>query len=343
MSHISSQRVTQRSIAKRAGVAQATVALILSGHPQGHRCAAETRRRVLEVAREMNYRPNQAARLLGGKRTRLLGMLIGGRPIPVLSDLLWDLEETAAQRGYRLMVTQVHGDEADVLDAAADFAARGVDGLLLHGGMAGLAVAEKRLPSFQHVVWCGGVVNKRYPYVQVDLADGVGQAVEHLLARGRARIGLSLMAPTDFTMVRRREGYEAALARRQRPVDPALIWVRQRSGGDPPDEQEVEDLIDALVVAQRADGIVAVNDAWAVPLMRALARRGIRVPEDVAVVGYDNEAISRASTPLLTTIDQQNRQVAATAMELMIDQLDGAAQPHKSVIVRPKLIVRESS
>jgi DNA-binding LacI/PurR family transcriptional regulator len=179
--------------------------------------------------------------------------------------------------------------------------------------------------------------------VRVDTARAIGYLVDHLLARGRRRIGLHLEGAPDELMTVRREAYTAALAAHGMDTDPSLIDTARTETVDPTREA-IDEAIDNLAGGAGVDAIVASNDVWAAHLIQGLKARGHRVPEDVAVTGYDNLDLATIIDPSLTTIDQQHNIYAAAALDLLVAIASKAPPPPKrTVIVEPKLIVRESA
>jgi len=201
--------------------------------------------------------------------------------------------------------------------------------------------------------------NPRVPgatYVTVDRAEAGRLAVRHLAEKGRRRIALALMTLSRTTHLARRQGYEAELAVQNLPLDPHLVFNGEPHGlcfakfnrttrqWDFP--VHVIDLaIETLVREQHADAIVAHDDFWAAALVRGLKARGVRVPGDVAVVGYLNHYLADWTDPPLTTIDLQHA-VAASAMVGMLERMITQGPPpedQRIVRIQPSLIVRDST
>jgi LacI family transcriptional regulator len=172
----------------------------------------------------------------------------------------------------------------------------------------------------------------------------VRKIMAHLLATGRKRIGMELWDMDDKLMQLREEGYRAALAEAGRAVDDDLIWIAQ-SDHPNPSERIVNQAIDFFIDQQKVDAIVASNDLWAVRFVQKLKARGLRVPEDVAVVGYDNLELATVIDPPLTTIDQRHKEYAETAIQLMIDLIADKSIPKsdRTRVIEPDLVVRGSS
>ncbi|QDU60100.1 HTH-type transcriptional regulator DegA [Planctomycetes bacterium Pan216] len=333
-------------IAERAGVSRVVVGQVLNRSGGANvRISEETRKRVLKIARQMNYRPNRAAQQLRGKRTHLLGLILDTVNLPVFSARLAKIEGEAHQRGYRLVVGQSHHDPESVQEYLHDFVDRGVEGVLcLFDLMRGYR--EELKPVFKgcpHVVFHAAAVGAGHGCVRVDTAQGMGMIIDHLVERGRKRIGLELWSPSDELMQVRSRAFEESLKRHgMRPLK-KRTWTSP-SEAQKPDQAMLDDCIDKLVVKGEADAIVCSNDVWAVRLIQRLRRRGLSVPGDVAVTGYDNLEMAEIVEPSLTTIDQCHDDYAKAALDLLEESMAGKMTPNRRIkTISPRLVVREST
>jgi DNA-binding LacI/PurR family transcriptional regulator len=254
------------------------------------------------------------------------------------------LEQAGIERGLRFIVGQVHGDPRLSARYLDDFESRGVEGVLCIVDLRRQYLDELR-PLFdgrQNVIFHGRPLTTEGLCVRVDTEDGVRQSVAHLVDRGRRRIGLLLSSSADEFMAFRRAGYLAELAERGLSCDERLIWSAE---ADIPDESSIDRAIEVLVIDRRADAIIAADDVWAVRLIQRLKQRGLRVPDDVAAVGYDNLDLATVIEPALTTVDQQHAAYAAAAIEMLSHVAAGESiEPEQRIVtIRPRLVVREST
>lgn len=348
MSRAPKMKVTAEQIAEKLELSRTTVSLVLSGRAKAYRIADKTRTRVLAAAHAMRDQPNAAARQLTGKRSNAVGVL-------VTSELMIDLrlieamELLAAERGIRFMVGHGVGSSDHVISYLDDFRSRGVDGLFsfFHHHPEHRERLIPELLRFNNVVFYEGPADGSAASACSAGPDffEVGRlGVQHLLDRGRQRIGLVLRESEFPYAIARQQAYHQVLGRREK-----LVWVMtERTGRHwmaPFNPDIAMNAVDELVVAGKADGIVAVNDYYAACLVRALRKRGFRVPDDVAVVGCDNLEIGAVLEPSLTTVDLRLNDVAKELMHLMFQRLDGQPIPadRRQVLVRPELFVREST
>jgi DNA-binding LacI/PurR family transcriptional regulator len=328
-------------VARAAGVSRVAAAHVLNGAGTGSvRVSPATRERIEGIARGLNYRPNRAAQQLRGVPSGLIGVIFDSQ-WPTNFQRLSMLEQAGIARGLRFMVGQVHGDPRLVERYLDDFESRGVQGILCVVDLHRRYYDEMR-PLFaprRDVVFHGRALVEGASCVRVDTEDGIRQSVAHLLDRGRQRIGLLLSNSSDQFMQFRRDGYEAEFAARGLLIDPALAWCAESESGTP-EQALLDQAIDGLVRDAGADAVIAADDVWAVRLIQRLKARGYCVPDDVAVVGYDNLDLATVIEPALTTIDQQHE----TYARLAIDLLAGLHQAAPTMAtVKPKLIVREST
>lgn len=360
MKPIRTKPITLADVACEAGVSRWIAGSVLNGGDGNSRCSPETRDRVRQAAQRLHYRPNHAARQLCGKRSHTFGILVASAGDPLRSFLVQYLDAEAVKLGCQTLISNTIGNPAVGPDqfeyCVEEFARRGVDGVLcaVHRWCPG--DRQALLTAHPHTVFYEDSGLADVPMVAVDRAMAVRLAVRHLIRQGRQRIGLAVMSLARPTHLARREGYRAELAAHGRGVDERLIFNGQTYGlaaaacNEADKRWEfpvavVDRAIDALVRDAAADAIVAHDDFWAATLLKRMRARGIRVPHDVAVVGYLNHYLADWTDPALTTLDLQH-DVAARAMVQMLERLvQGEAIPAEQRIVKvePKLILRESA
>ncbi|UCG16130.1 MAG: LacI family DNA-binding transcriptional regulator [Phycisphaerales bacterium] len=348
-----SPRITTSDIAEALNLSRTTVSLALAGRGRRYRIPDRTVGRVLEAAREMDYRPSLVAQQLAGKRSRAAGVLVNPEGIADVR-LIRAMEMLAAEHGVRFIVGYAVGTYEKVREYLDDFEARGVDTVVSivhnHPHFGDMVLAE--LKRFEHVVFYekpGESFGPGALYVQPDYFELGRLGVQHLIDRGRQRIGLVFSNLALPCAVQRRQAYEATLVDAGRTLDPALIWVLDEQTSEhwtaPFTPELALRALDALVVERKVDGIVAANDSYAARLLSVLRERGRRVPEDVAVVGCDNLELGTLVTPPLTTAGFDVEELAERMIEVMFAGLEGrdVEQGQRAVVVKPELVVRDSS
>lgn len=353
------KRVRLADVATATGVSRTVVGQVLNGGTGNSRVGDETANRIREVARSMDYRPNLAARQLRGKRTQTYGMLVASAGDPLRSFLVQYLDMEASEVGCHTIIGNTIGREEPNHFAyyVDEFSRRGVDGVFcaVHDWFAG--DRQALVSRHPNTVFYGRPSQLTEAcYVDVDRALAVRLAVRHLVGQGRRRIGLALAGVTKATCQARLVGYTEELGEHGMQVDKRLIFSGENFGQvfamhnesqlkwDYPAEV-IGRCIDALVGEGRADAIVAHDDFWAATLIRIARSRGIRVPEDLAVVGYLNHYLADWTDPPLTTVDLQHATAAKSMVAMMERLIDNGplAETERGVVIEPKLIVRGSS
>jgi DNA-binding LacI/PurR family transcriptional regulator len=337
-------------IARRANLSRVVVGKVLLGSGSTTRVSDATARRVRRIAREMDYRPSLLARHLGGQRTRTLGAIVGANRYPIYYERLRAIDREANARGFRMMVSYIHDEQSpdEFLEQLNDMEGRGAEAIILMHNLVTPGAPLKRRLRQSRLVVCHtpAVAMPNMSIVTVDLAGGAQMLFDHLVQAGRRRIGLLAQATVRQASSKRAEGFRAA-AQRHAPSVAAFQWFSQtvQDAMTPQSIRPiVEEGLDALL-AQHVDAIMATNDQWAVQVIKALLRRGRRVPDDIAVTGVDNIEASTAVIPELTTLDLENAQFAREVLDVCdrIEEENWPPADGRRISVTPRLVVREST
>ena len=322
--------VTIHDVAHRAGVSVSTVSRALA-LPDLVR--ASTRQRVLAAAAELGYQPNRAARGLVTGRTGTLGVVVPDVENPFFGSVLKGVHGRAREGGQVVFLADTAEDarvEAEVVAAMV----RQVDGVVL---------CSPRLPDEDLHRAAGGVpvvlVNRAapgLPGVLMDAADGVRQAVEHLAALGHRRVAHLTGPRASWSAGERLRGLRAAA--------PVLGVQAVELGPFPPTFEGGLAAAD-LALASGATGVLAYNDLVALGVLSRLAARGVAVPAEVSVVGFDDTRASATSTPALSTVRMPTREAGRAAVELLLDLLDrpGASPAAVRAPLPTQLVVRATT
>ncbi|MGW7611804.1 LacI family DNA-binding transcriptional regulator [Streptomyces sp. NPDC054766] len=329
------KRPTLEVVAARAGVSKSSVSRVINGETT---VAPQIRDVVMRAVDELGYVPNGAARNLVTRRTDTLAVVVSDPPQGVVSDdPLFSAVVRAVSReletaGKRLVLMLAESDQSRT--RVVQYIAGGhVDGVLLvalHGtDPLPAALARQGLP----VVSFNRTSAQNVPYVALDNADGAALAVRHLLERGRRRIA-TITGPLELYEARERlDGYRQTLRDTGRRSIAALGDFTRVSGYEAM-RQLLEDDPDL-------DAVFAANDLMAIGALRALHKAGRRVPEDVAVVGFDDIEAASYSIPALTSVRSPMADQATAAVHLLLSLIDGG--PTSPVIMPNELVVREST
>ncbi len=330
--------LTLEDIARQAGVSRSTVSRVLNDHPN---VREEVRRRVLEVIRQTGYHPNAAARTLASQRSLMLGLVLPRSVSSFFSDpyfprLTQGIAQACNHYNYTLALFLVSSaeDEAKIYPRISR---RGLlDGILLQSGQIGDQLMDRLLASNIPLVVIGRPFNPNgVSYIDVDNVNAAYNAVSHLIRLGYQRIA-TIAGPDNSTVsIDRKEGYTRALLERGRKVDPSLIAEGDftEAGG----YYAMQSLLPA-----RPDAVFVASDAMAIGAMRAIREAGLRIPEDIAVVGFDDLPFASTTTPPLTTVRQPIAPLGFKAVEILLDLIENGVQPPRRVIMDTELVVRDS-
>jgi DNA-binding LacI/PurR family transcriptional regulator len=331
-----SRQPTIRDVAERAGVSHQTVSRVINRHDL---VSAETRRRVEEAIRELNYVPSPIARGLNSNRTHSIGLVSTDISDHFFAEVAAGAEIEARRQGYYLVIASV--------EEHTDTAERAYLRLMLERRVEGLIVARPRVPISADQVGSPlevplvAIASSEWPgltVVDVDNRRGGLDAVSFLLARGHTSIA-TITGPTEWPSSRARlEGYQDALHQVGIAVEPSL--VEQASGWGLADGQAA--MARLLARKVRFTAMFAYSDLVAIGAIRELRASGLRVPEDVSVVGYDDIPVAAFLEPPLTTVSQPMRQVGERAASLLLGAISGGGSGGLHLLP-VRLVVRSSA
>ena len=334
----SGKRMTIREIADLAGVSIATVSRVLNGRDD---VADETRDAVRRVIREHGYTANRNARGLSAGRTGLVGVLVPLVFPAYFAEILAGAAEALYEQEMRVVLSPTqheHAREVSLLDR------------LMHGGATDGALIVLPGESSEELE---RALDAGYPFVVVDplmpLDDripsvsaahmsGADQAMRHLLSLGHRHIGAITGPPGWVATEDRRRGYRAALAAAGIPFDPAL---EVEADFEITDGEEAAQTL--LGIRNPPTAVFAFNDNIAIGTMRAARERGLRIPEDVSIVGFDDVEHASIVTPSLTTVRQPLAEMGRTAVSLLVRLLEHQSVETLSIQLATRLVVREST
>lgn len=322
---------TIRDVAKLAGISVASVSRVLNGHSK---VTPETREKVLSAVNALGYSPNLAARSLSTSRTQAIGVVLPDMHGEFFSELLRGMDRAASEKGYLLLLSNIH---ADALVAGQVLAAlRGrVDGLVVMAPQLDEEVRERALPRNLPVVLVNSPGRRGRPTLRIDNAAGVAAMVKHLLESGRRMIVHLAGVAENIDAIERRQAYLDAMAR----LAPDLP-VRVVQGNF--DEASGEALVRTLLAeGLPVDAILAANDMMALGALQTLRNAGVAVPERVAVSGFDDVPLARYLD--LTTVAVDIAGLGARAVEVLISTLQDQPGPVETEFCETRLIVRATT
>jgi LacI family transcriptional regulator len=330
-------RLTLEDIARIAGCSRSTVSRVINGDVN---VSIETRQKVEQVIIEMNFQPNAAARGLASGQTHILGLIVPMSVNSIFSDpfypiLMQSISSTCNQKEYSIMLWL----------AEPEFERRMINQILNNGLLDGVIVSslsltdpivnylkENRLP---YVSIGRNPMDDSGNFVDVDNYSGAFKAINHLAGLGRKRIA-TITGPMNVIVgVDRLQGYRDALKANGLPFDPELVVESDfsDSGGYSAMQQ---------LLPVKPDAVFAMSDVMAAAAIRVLMESGLKVPEDVAIVGFDNIPLASRTIPALTTISQPITLMGAGVVNILLDQIEHPSHQPRHIILPTELIVRSS-
>ena len=321
-------RHTSTDVARRAGVSQSTVSLVLSGKGEG-RVSEATQERVRQCARELGYRPNVAAQALRMGSSRAVALLVPDMTNPFFSRVLRGAQRAAGAAGYVVILVDTANDRHWESQSFEALRAGPVDGYLLFE-----VTAPDALGPDENVVMME-TEEPRRPSVRFDGAGGAAAAIEHLVELGHRRIGHLAADFRALTFEQREQSRRKVLSSagldpdtQPRVMTPISIEGARVNAGE---------LLDAEPTAVFCD-----DDVIAAGLYLAARERGLRIPDDLSVVGFDDMDFARVLEPPLTTVALDGELLGSTAFELLEKRLTGR-RTRKRIVLPAELLVRGST
>ena len=331
-------QVTIRDIALKLNISISTVSRALRGMADVN---ADTKKRVLEMARELNYEPNQIAQSLRSNRTNTIGIIVPDVQVHFFSSIVSGIQKVASKVNYNVLFCQSGESYQTELNNLKALIASRVDGLLIS--------LSRETEDIEHLL---RVQQKNIPLVlfdrisddidtsKVDVSDtdGAFKAVKYLIDTGCRRIAY-LAGPKNLTISNKRmEGYLHAL----------------RAAGITPDEELIvhcnslkEDAAGAtaqlLSLDNRPDALFCVNDPVAIQAIQVIKKHNLKIPEDISIIGFTDDPVSALIEPALTTVAQPSHEMGQCAAKLLIDQIKGYDGTSRTVTLDTKLVLRNTT
>jgi DNA-binding LacI/PurR family transcriptional regulator len=336
-----SRRATSQDVAKMAGVSRTTVSFVLN-NLQGVSISDGTRKRVLDAARKLNYHPNAAGRKLVSGKSNTLGFVLYQYPEQVFADafllqVILGVEQAAMQEGFHVLLKPV--EPGDIHGHTRLINENHVDGIILSGPRQDDKEILRLYKNGVPIMLQGQLPGSKIPFVDIQTEKGAEIAVGHLIEQGHQRIGMITNAPLSYTSAQQRKnGYLQAL----------------RHAGIKPDERMIKEgnytpasgygaMNDLLNESTRPTAVFVASDVVAMGAVLAVKRAALQIPEDIAMVGFDDIPLADFYDPPLTTVRLPAYGLGWAAGERLIRLIRGEGLDKNDLLLDSELVVRESS
>ena len=336
----SGSETTIHDIARALNISASTVSRALKDNPL---ISVNTRERIKKAAEEMGYRPNVIAANFRTRKTNTIGVIVPLINRHFFSSVISGIEDVAYRQGFAVTISQSNDDFEKESKIARAFFSNRVDGLILSIGMETQNFDHLRLFSERGIplVFFDRVVDEIKAHkIETDDYNGAFVATRHLIEHGRKKIAM-IGGPLNLKIYQNRQsGYLQALKQANLPVKDSLIIHNSLTRGD--GTLAVQKLLEQK---EMPDAIFCANDTTALSAIIFLRENKVRVPDDIAIVGFSNEPFSEVVTPSITTIQQPGFKMGQKAAELIINQINQKEKPQQfeTIKMSTKLIIRESS
>ncbi len=325
-----------KDVARRAGVSTSTVSHVINNN----RFVSEAvREKITAAIAELNYAPSALARSLKINQTRTIGMLLTASSNPFYSEVVRGVERSCYERGYSLILCNTEGDEDRMNRSLETLLQKRVDGLLIMCNESHIPSAAllHRYPSIPSVMMDWSPFDGGSDIIQDNSLLGGEMATQFLIARGYRRIAC-IAGPQDKTPARLRlEGFRKAMALAGLPVSSDYIV-----SGDLEFQGGFHAMTELLTRRPLPEAVFTSNDAMAVGVYHALYQAGLSVPQDIAVIGYDDIELARYMSPPLTTIHQPKDELGELAIDTLIHRMASPDASQQLLVLTPELIERGS-
>lgn len=335
---MASKQITIKDLAKRLNISVSTVSRALRNAIDIN---PETKQAVLELAKELHYQPNVMAQGLVKRKTNIIGIIVPVIHSNYFSEALSSMTEIANEYDYHLMFCQSNEDAMQEKKNINKLLACQVDGILISVSKDSSDICELekvRRAGVPIVMFDRTLADFSCNKVVVDEYEGAFRAVEHLIKRGCKRIA-HIAGPVNASVsINRLNGYLHALKQYKIPFDKNLVFRCEAF-----EEDALEAIKKIAKLKSLPDGIFCINDLSAIIAIKYLKKKGIEVPGDIKIVGFNNDPVSEIVEPTLTTVMQPGYEVGKLAMKMLVDEIDQPTTKFETVQLRTQLITRNSS
>ena len=335
------KRVLIHDIAKELNVSIATVSLVLNGKAKENRISTALIERVLEYVEQVGYKPNQLAKSLRTGKTHVIGLIVEDISNPFFATIAWLIEKQAFARGYRIIYCSTNDDAEKTKDLISMFQDRHVDGYII-APPEGIEqdinlLLRENIPT---VLFDRSLPALVADYVVVDGMTGTYDATLHLLEQGFSHVAFITTHSKQVQMEGRMQGYKKALLKYNQTGKIKRVSFEKNN---PNTTDEIKEFI---LQNNQCDAIIFASNSLTVHGLEAIKQLELRIPDDIAVISFDDHDFFRLYTPEITVIEQPIESIAQQSINILLKKLDGNApddQETSSIILSSTLVIRDSS
>ena len=323
-----------KDVAKSAGVSVATASRVVRGLDN---VSPKKRKLVKDAVKALNYEPHAIARQLRQKETRSIIVIIPNIRNTFFLEIIKGIEESAFLNGYQVFLVDMQNDAKIEEFYFRSLLQRQTDGIISLSTNIGLRLVEEVSFAYPVVIACQHIIDYDLPNITIDNIAASKKIMQHLIDQGHRSIGHLTAQPNNLLYRERFTGYCQALADNGIPIDLELVKYGESSF-----QSGYEQMCELIAQRKQINAVFAAGDIIAVGAMRALSEKGLRVPQDCAVVGFDDIELASVCSPTLTTIRQPKHKMGFMAMEMLCKLIAGNELENRQVVLDYDLVIRES-
>ncbi len=326
---------TIQDVARLAGVSVATISRVLNNSSS---VADKTRENVLEVIKKLDYQPNLLGRNLRRMESKMILVLLPSISNPFYSLIVKGIEDVAHKSGYNVMLCNTDSNQTREKIYMELLKNRLADGVIFMAPELNKSELSEIGLKFPVVQCCEYKEGANVPHVSVDNRSAAYKAVKYLISLGHTRVAMISCDNNFLSTIHREQGYRTALVDSNIELEPELIVY-----GDYSFTSGEMNTTQLLLMKQRPTAIFAISDIMAIGAIKAAKEQGLKVPEDLSIIGFDNIDMAYMCDPMLTTISQPKYEIGCKTMELLMEQIHGGLRVHKNLVLEYELIIRDSA
>ncbi|MCB2376021.1 LacI family transcriptional regulator [Hymenobacter sp. BT635] len=336
------KRTLINDIASHLEVSIATVSLVLNGKAKQSRISDAVAERVLKYVEEVGYKPNHLAKSLRTGKTHVIGLVVEDIANPFFATVAALIERQAFERGYRIIYCSTNNEPAKARELIAMFQERHVDGFIVVPSEGiDKEVSDILREQTPIVLFDRYLPDLPTNYVVVDGAQGTAEATRHLLAQGYTNIAFITTDSVQTQMEARLQGYTQVLEEQNLPRKVQRVVVTKDT------EPIIAGIQEFLQANPEVDAILFSTNYLSIYGLEAISRLGLRIPDDLAIISYDDHDLFRLYTPAITVIAQPVESIAKNVIDILLHELqepgDQATAAPQSLVLAPSLVIRKSS